>query len=247
VSYRAVRELRFPARFELREGRKSLTWTPCREDAVDDPQLEGLVVDDLHGVLYAAQEVVGIYKVPLPSLRSRVEYVPARHLIEPVTSFGAPYWAVPDEDEFACEGERPDELVEGTLAQAGSERFRGARLTADAEGLAIFEGRAGAGYLVASSQGDDTFHVYARRGGVTRPHANRFLGSFTVEGAGETDGHEVTSQPLGRSFPHGLFVMQNGKASGPANTEPVNGYPYDHATQFLLLDWRELAANVIDD
>jgi hypothetical protein len=41
--------------------------------------------------------------------------------------------------------------------------------------------------------------------------------------------------------------MQNGKAPPPENTEPVNGFAYDHATQFLLLDFRELAADVLDD
>lgn len=47
--------------------------------------------------------------------------------------------------------------------------------------------------------------------------------------------------PLLRSFPSGLFVAQNGDATPPASTDPVNGYDYDNSTQFRLLDWADIA------
>jgi 3-phytase len=90
------------------------------------------------------------------------------------------------------------------------------------------------GYLIASSQGDDTFHVFDRA-------EHDYLGRFQIEGAGETDGHDVVNVPAGADFPGGLFVAQNGKAPEPTNTHPVNRYEYDGASQFLLLSWEAIA------
>ncbi len=80
-------------------------------------------------------------------------------LFEPVTSFGKPYWAVPDEDEFSCEYEPRVSPADGTLVAAGSDAFAGEHLQVDVEGLAIYATGKNTGYLVASSQGDNTFHV----------------------------------------------------------------------------------------
>ena len=91
------------------------------------------------------------------------------------------------------------------------------------------------GYLIVSSQGDDTFHVYSRKS--PRKH----LATFQIEGTGETDGHDLVNVPVGRTFPSGLFVAQNGDATPPASTDPVNGYEYDNSTQFRLLDWADIA------
>ena len=46
---------------------------------------------------------------------------------------------------------------------------RAAHLTADVEGLSIYYASGGAGYLLASSQGDSTYSVYERQ----PPHAFR--------------------------------------------------------------------------
>jgi 3-phytase len=90
---------------------------------------------------------------------------------------------------------------------------KGGHLTADVEGLAIFARPDGTGYLLASSQGNDTFMVYAREG------ENRYLGAFRVvdggiDGCSDTDGIEVASVPLGPAFPNGLFVAQDGSNKG---------------------------------
>ena len=68
-----------------------------------------------------------------------------------------------------------------------------------------------------------------------------YVGSFQIEGAGETDGHEVVSARL-RGFPFGLFVAQSGEASGPASEAPINGYEYDGSSQFKLLRWDVIAS-----
>lgn len=80
-------------------------------------------------------------------------------------------------------------------------------LVADVEGLAI--ARRGRGSrLVASSQGSDSFAVY-------RTGSGAYLRSFVVaagatDGVEDTDGLEVTTSALGRRFPDGLLVVQDG-------------------------------------
>jgi myo-inositol-hexaphosphate 3-phosphohydrolase len=90
-------------------------------------------------------------------------------------------------------------------------RFEGGtNLTDDAEGLTIYYGKDGTGYLLASSQGDNTFAAYTREGN------NDFLGRFAVGNNGsidsvqESDGADVINVPLGANFPFGLFVTQDG-------------------------------------
>lgn len=246
VGYRKVREFRFNPRFSLPtpDGTGRLSWSPCREEPADDPQFEGLVVDQREGILYAAQEVVGLWKVPLSVSLPRVVDVPPSRLIEPVKSFGAPYWAVPDDGEYACELEAPAEAPEGTIAVPGNPAVGGKHLEADVEGLALYYAEDEEGYLVVSSQGDDTLHIYDREGGWTRERGNRHLGTFQVEGVGETDGHDVVSVPMGPHFPRGLVVLQTGKAPPPPSTDPVNGYEYDGSTQFKLVRWDDIAEAV---
>ena len=101
-------------------------------------------------------------------------------------------------------------------------------LVADVEGLAIYRGSDGDGYLVASSQGDSTFSVYARRDGA---HVLRFavVGGGAVDGVSDTDGIEVTSAALGGAWPDGLFVAQDGDNEGGNQN-------------FKLVSWGEIAA-----
>ena len=87
-------------------------------------------------------------------------------------------------------------------------------LTPDVEGLTIFFGAAGTGYLIASAQGRDAFNVYRREG------RNEYVATFTIEeGNGidqvtHSDGVDVLNASLGPSFPHGVFVTQDQKNDG---------------------------------
>ena len=87
-------------------------------------------------------------------------------------------------------------------------------LTPDVEGLTIFFGPAGTGYLIASAQGRDAFNVYRREG------RNEYVATFTIEeGNGidqvtHSDGVDVLNASLGPSFPHGVFVTQDQKNDG---------------------------------
>ena len=91
-------------------------------------------------------------------------------------------------------------------------------LRADLEGVTIWYGPGGTGYLVLSNQGASNFAVYRREG------ANQFLGIFYIvadaangiDGVSETDGIDVTSRPLGPKYPSGLLVVQDGVNLDPA-------------------------------
>ncbi|MGH2980906.1 MAG: phytase, partial [Solirubrobacterales bacterium] len=84
------------------------------------------------------------------------------------------------------------------------------RLTPDAEGLAIADHGSGGGYLVASSQGDNSFTTYRRTG------ANEYVSNFRVrsgggvDGVNDTDGIEVSTASFGPDLPTGMLVVQDG-------------------------------------
>ena len=109
----------------------------------------------------------------------------------------------------------------GLIASVGGE------VEADVEGMGIYT-LDNQRYLVASSQGNSRFAVYALDDG------NRLLGSFRVgingakqiDGVSETDGLEVTSTPLGPQFPDGLMVVQDGRnvmPTAPQNFKLISG------------------------
>ncbi len=77
VTYKPVTHWDFPAAFKLTDG---TTWSPC-EDPGDGPQFEGMTFDTSTRTLYAAQENVGIWRIPL--------HGPTK-LVEKVREFGQP-------------------------------------------------------------------------------------------------------------------------------------------------------------
>ncbi|MDF5736747.1 MULTISPECIES: phytase [unclassified Nostoc] len=116
-------------------------------------------------------------------------------------------------------------------------RFEGgSHLTDDAEGLTIYYGKNGTGYLLASSQGDSTFVAYTREGN------NEYVGNFAIGNNGsidsvqESDGADVINVPLGPNFPFGLFVTQDGsnESAKTIDGENVN-------SNFKLVPWENIA------
>jgi 3-phytase len=83
-------------------------------------------------------------------------------------------------------------------------------LVADVEGITIAYGKDGTGYLMVSSQGNNSFVVYRREAN------NEFVKKFRVgqggniDGAEETDGIDVTTANLGPAFPNGVFIVHDG-------------------------------------
>jgi 3-phytase len=234
LSYRLVRTFLFDTSFDLEdENGTDYSWTPCREAALEEPQSEGLVVDSLNDTLYVAFETIGLYKVPRVSSLPDLVSVGKDKLIEPVKSFGQAYHATPDDDEFECEYAPEDPPAPGDVVADGSDANVGHFLEADLEGLSIITSLPGQTLMLASSQGDSSFHFYLI---ATTP---RHLGSFLVDGVGDTDGVHFVPAALGKPYPLGLLVVQNGEAPEPPSTDPINGYEFDGSTQFLYIDFRD--------
>jgi len=57
---------------------------------------------------------------------------------------------------------------------------------------------------------------------------------------GETDGVHYAPDPIDRQYPLGLLVAQNGEAPEPPNTDPINGFPFDGATQFIYVNFLDV-------
>ena len=124
------------------------------------------------------------------------------------------------------------------LADGGSERREIDRvdsangLQADIEGVSIWAGKDGKGYIVLSNQGADNYAVYRREGD------NAFVGVFHIvadpergiDGVSETDGLDVSSAPLGARFPDGLLVVQDGRNLSPRERQ-----------NFKFVSWRDIA------
>jgi 3-phytase len=113
------------------------------------------------------------------------------------------------------------------------DKTEGGNVTADVEGVAVFVGAGGKGYVVASSQGDNSYAVYRREA----PHA--FVGKFHVvanetlgiDGASETDGLDVVSAPLTAEYPMGLLVVQDGRNLMPSGRQ-----------NFKYVSWKDVMA-----
>lgn len=107
---------------------------------------------------------------------------------------------------------------DGDSNRTAVDKVEGGNLVADAEGVAIWYGADGKGYVIVSNQGEDNYAVYRREG------SNEFMGKFHVvaneglgiDGASETDGLDVVSAPLGDRFPAGMLVVQDGRNLMPA-------------------------------
>ncbi|WP_444889331.1 phytase [Microbulbifer sp. DLAB2-AA] len=102
----------------------------------------------------------------------------------------------------------------------------GQTLVDDVEGLALYLTE-DSGYLIVSSQGNDSYALFTRDG-------NDFVGHFRVtmnvrsgiDGSSETDGLDVTSLNLGPEYPMGLLVVQDGRNRLPNAKQ-----------NFKLIDW----------
>lgn len=156
---------------------------------------EGCVVDDANGLLFVAEENVGIWR------------------------FGA----------------EPGTGTAGTLiARTGLEEGAG-RMQADVEGLALYvppHGGPDDGFLVASSQGNNTYVVYDR----AAPHAYRGTFQVTFDGGAvaNTDGIALVAVPLGPEYPAGLLVVQDGFISKPGRSRQNQN--------FKLVSWEAVAS-----
>jgi 3-phytase len=107
------------------------------------------------------------------------------------------------------------------------------KLKDDMEGIGLYDLGGGRGYLVVSSQGNNSYAVFRREGD------QAYLGSFAVvadgargiDGISETDGLEVTSENLGPGFEHGAMIAQDGRNVLPSENQ-----------NFKAVSWTDIAA-----
>ena len=110
-------------------------------------------------------------------------------------------------------------------------------LAADVEGMDLYLGNASAGYLVASSQGNNSYAVYDRQA----PHPYR--GSFiivdntqlNVDGTQDTDGIAISSRLRTEQFPEGILVVQDGNNTSPQATQNFKYVSWQQISQALQL------------
>lgn len=132
-------------------------------------------------------------------------------------------WRYGAEPDDPC-GERDRARVDEAGGASGA--------AADLEGLALWYGADGRGWLIASIQGASRFHVYERAPpnrlvAVVDPAAHAQLGD--VE---ETDGIAVEGFGLAPPFERGLFVAQDGVVAGGTQ-------------RFLYYAWPDVAGGAL--
>jgi myo-inositol-hexaphosphate 3-phosphohydrolase len=180
-------------------------------------------------------KVVRTFNVPVPEGEDAEDYQVEGMVVDRETGYlyvgqeGFGIW------KYAAE---PNEDNEPILVDT----VEGGNIQADVEGLTIYYGQDGNGYLLASSQGDNTFAIYDRAG------SNSYLGNFAVEGVEESDGADITNVPLGDDYPAGLLVVQDGSNTPQVVFgDPEDGEIQNFNTNFKyvsLADFAELFPNL---
>lgn len=188
------------------------------EESDDDPakdwstQFEGSVIDRTTGTLYAGQEDVGIWAIPVQGGEPVLVY----------ETRGAAGSSFRNEDSVIARD------VEGLTIWYGGD---GTRYL-----IASSQGGAHGDAPLADAPFYDSFAVF-RLGGT----APELLGSFRVAASGamdavqESDGADVLALAL-PGFPNGLFITQDGYAGD------LNGLDGEvAATNFKFVDWKVIA------
>lgn len=100
-------------------------------------------------------------------------------------------------------GAEPTDLTEPQLIAVTD----GREITADAEGAALLPRGERGGWLVVSSQGDNTYAVYELESHafVTRLQ----IVDAAIDGVTHTDGIDISAANLGPAFPEGVLVVQD--------------------------------------
>jgi len=115
------------------------------------------------------------------------------------------------------------------------------KLKDDMEGVGLYDLGGGRGYLIVSSQGNNSYAVYRREGD------NAYLGSFSViadpakgiDGISETDGLDVSSANLGVDFEHGAMIAQDGRNMLPVENQNFKFVPWSTIASALNLEMRQ--------
>lgn len=117
----------------------------------------------------------------------------------------------------------------------------------DLEGVGLYDLGDGRGYLVVSSQGNDSYAVFRREG--DQAYLGSFIvvadGSRGVDGVSETDGLEVTSRNLGPGFEQGAMIAQDGRNVLPGENQNFKYVPWKSIAEALGLEVRRQPAPTV--
>ncbi|WP_245893384.1 phytase [Devosia naphthalenivorans] len=189
-------------------------WQESEEDPLADfsPQFEGLVIDRVTGTIYAGQEDVGIWTVPV--------------------SGGTPLLAYETRGSETSPFFNPDSVitrdVEGLSIYYASTGTR--YLLASSQGSAHGEAP-----VVADPPFDDSFAVFRIGDPLELLGAFRVIATGDIDAVQESDGDDVISVAL-PGFPNGVFVTQDGYAGD------LNGLDGEtDSTNFKFVDWAAIA------
>lgn len=109
-------------------------------------------------------------------------------------------------------------------------------MASDFEGVTLYDAGNGKGYIILSSQGNNSYAVLDR---VTNTYIKSFsLKDSIIDGTYDTDGIDVSSQNFGSKYPQGIFIAQDG-----ANTQDKDSLHQN----FKIVDWRKISKNVLLD
>lgn len=133
------------------------------------------------------------------------------------------------------------EPVRGAKPAAVDKVAANSKIKDDIEGVGIYDLGDGRGYIVASSQGNNSYAVYRREGD------RAYLGSFSViadpskgiDGISETDGLDVTSANLGPGFEQGAMIAQDGRNVMPVEYQNFKMVPWAAIAEALKLEVRK--------
>jgi 3-phytase len=123
---------------------------------------------------------------------------------------------------------RLDARPEGGHEPSLVDGIEGGHLSPDVEGVAIYRSSQTTGYVLVSSQGNDTVAIYTLEGD------NTYLGRFhvaagVVDEVTHSDGIEVTHVALSPEFSQGMFLIHDDR-------DDSNGKP-----AFKLVPWERIA------
>jgi 3-phytase len=112
-------------------------------------------------------------------------------------------------------GAEPDAATTGTLIAPTTTTGPLVNSGSNAlEGLTLTYGPDGTGYLIASSQGNNTYAAFTRAGSHDFVRSFKIVASGGIDGTSVTDGIDVSTAGLGPAFPTGVFVAQDGANDG---------------------------------
>lgn len=103
-------------------------------------------------------------------------------------------------------------------------------LVADVEGVAIYRGLNSKSYLVVSSQGDNSFHIY-NLSNQEWLGAIKISKSDLIDEVTDTDGIEILSPGQVEMFPNGLLLAQDGENDSGSKKQNQN---------FKAVDWQNI-------